>query len=210
LEEIAELEDLIAAAGYPDDEHSLRALTFLESELAKKEFRLDNKAADLKIDLNVKIVLFDQSGEYYRYNGDIESVVTRADNAKVLGRQTFHAEGPRALGSQSALRGLADKLTPELDKWVLATCTAVRSELAAEDVLVQRRLPNLASGDPAYALHFTKTVDELPGVVSCTLVAQDYAARTMTFRVVYDKNAFAGGFMNRLLTIEQLGLKAVR
>ena len=36
LEEIAELEDLIAAAGYPDDEHSLRALTFLENELAKK------------------------------------------------------------------------------------------------------------------------------------------------------------------------------
>lgn len=35
-EEVSELEDLIAAAGIPDDEHSLRALTFLQSELAKK------------------------------------------------------------------------------------------------------------------------------------------------------------------------------
>lgn len=35
-EEVSELEDLIAAAGIPDDEHSLRALTFLQSELSKK------------------------------------------------------------------------------------------------------------------------------------------------------------------------------
>ena len=181
-----------------------------EGELAKQGFRLDNTATDLRIALDVKTVLFDQSGEYYRYNGDVEAVVTRADNAKVLGRQTFHAEAPRALGSQPALRGLADKLTPDVNRWILATCTAVRTELSAEDVVVHRRLPSLASGDPAYALEFAKTVGSLPGVVSCNLAAQDYATRTMTFRVVYDKTAFAGGFFNRLLTIDRLGLKAAR
>lgn len=40
-EEVQELEDLIAAAGEPEDEHSLRALTFLQTELARKRALLD-------------------------------------------------------------------------------------------------------------------------------------------------------------------------
>lgn len=35
-EEIRELEELIAAAGLPDDEHSVRALSYLKAELARK------------------------------------------------------------------------------------------------------------------------------------------------------------------------------
>ena len=40
-EEIEELEQLIAAAGEPEDEHSMRALTFLQTELARKRALLD-------------------------------------------------------------------------------------------------------------------------------------------------------------------------
>lgn len=40
-EEIQDLEDLIASAGEPDDEHSMRALTFLQTELARKRALLD-------------------------------------------------------------------------------------------------------------------------------------------------------------------------
>lgn len=35
-EEVRELEELITAAGHPDDEQSLRALTYLQAELARK------------------------------------------------------------------------------------------------------------------------------------------------------------------------------
>jgi len=35
-EEIRELEELIAAAGHPDDEQSLKALKYLQAELAHK------------------------------------------------------------------------------------------------------------------------------------------------------------------------------
>lgn len=35
-EEVRELEELIAAAGHPEDEQSVRALRFLEEELARK------------------------------------------------------------------------------------------------------------------------------------------------------------------------------
>ncbi|MDH4380299.1 MAG: hypothetical protein QE509_00240 [Gammaproteobacteria bacterium] len=41
LEEIAELEELIAAAGIPEDEHSQRALAFLHEELARKRRLLE-------------------------------------------------------------------------------------------------------------------------------------------------------------------------
>lgn len=34
-EEIEEIEQLIASAGEPEDEHSMRALTFLQTELAR-------------------------------------------------------------------------------------------------------------------------------------------------------------------------------
>ncbi len=40
-EEIEDLEQLIAAAGEPEDEHSMRALTFLQTELAAKRAMLD-------------------------------------------------------------------------------------------------------------------------------------------------------------------------
>ncbi|MCC7120312.1 MAG: hypothetical protein IT493_02040 [Gammaproteobacteria bacterium] len=35
-EEVRELEQLIAAAGCPDDDQSVRALTYLQAELARK------------------------------------------------------------------------------------------------------------------------------------------------------------------------------
>lgn len=40
-EEVQELEELIAAAGEPEDDHSLRALTYLQAELARKRAMLD-------------------------------------------------------------------------------------------------------------------------------------------------------------------------
>jgi hypothetical protein len=40
-EEVQELEELIAAAGEPEDEHSLRALSFLQTELVRKRAMLD-------------------------------------------------------------------------------------------------------------------------------------------------------------------------
>jgi hypothetical protein len=43
-EEVAELEALIAAAGVPEDEHSLRALTFLQTELFRKRSALNRLA----------------------------------------------------------------------------------------------------------------------------------------------------------------------
>jgi len=41
-EEIEELEQLIAGAGEPSDEHSLRALTFLQTELLRKRQMRDD------------------------------------------------------------------------------------------------------------------------------------------------------------------------
>ena len=41
--EIEELEQLIAAAGEPEDEHSMRALTFLQTELARQRVLLDER-----------------------------------------------------------------------------------------------------------------------------------------------------------------------
>ncbi len=40
-EEVRELEELIRAAGEPEDEHSLRALSYLQSELRKKRGMLE-------------------------------------------------------------------------------------------------------------------------------------------------------------------------
>lgn len=41
-EEVEELVALIANAGEPEDEHSMRALTFLQTELARKRAMLDD------------------------------------------------------------------------------------------------------------------------------------------------------------------------
>ena len=41
IEDIRELELLVAAAGEPKDEHSVRALVYIQIELARKRARLD-------------------------------------------------------------------------------------------------------------------------------------------------------------------------
>ena len=41
-EEIEELEQLIASAGEPEDEHSMRALTYLQTELVRKRALRDD------------------------------------------------------------------------------------------------------------------------------------------------------------------------
>ena len=40
-EDVRELEQLLAVAGEPNDEHSMRALAYLQTELARKRARLD-------------------------------------------------------------------------------------------------------------------------------------------------------------------------
>ena len=42
-EEVHELQELIAAAGHPDDEQSLKALTYLQAELARKRSLLSRR-----------------------------------------------------------------------------------------------------------------------------------------------------------------------
>jgi len=40
-DDIRDLEQLLAVAGEPNDEHSMRALAYLQTELARKRARLD-------------------------------------------------------------------------------------------------------------------------------------------------------------------------
>ena len=61
--------------------------------------------------------------------------------------------------------------------------------------------------DAGYATMFVERVAALPGMIKCAVLSQDFAARNMTFRMVYFADKFPDGVNTRLLAMPELHLK---
>ena len=177
----------------------------VEGKLAAKGFAVNDTSPDIKVALNVGVNLFDQSGGYYRYEGNVDASVQRTRDTKILGQTVVAAKGDRKLGQSSALQAVSGKLGADTADWVAGVATPLQSGLSANDITIKR--PLLTRDDPAYVKMFVDTVGAIDGVLSCTLVSQNYGSKTMVFRVVYYKDSFPEGLLNRLATIQDLGIK---
>ena len=177
----------------------------VEGRLAGDGFALGSGAPDVVISLAVKPSLFDQSGNFYRFDGTVSASVERAWDKRKLGGEDIAVKGERGLGREEALRKLSDQLAGETAQFISESCAPARAGVAASDVTVRR--PPLARHDDDYASKFIGTVMAMPGVVYCALVSHDYGSKTLVFRVVYLADAFPEGLLNRLSQTEALSVK---
>lgn len=182
----------------------------IEGALVAGGHRISPAAPDLSVLTNISADLYDRSGNYYVYEGTADAVVRRVCDGKLLGRKHAECKGKRELGQSKAQRSLGRKLAELTTEEVRGMCSAGAAGVAATNITVKRPLLSNVLGDnPRYAEIFVRQVTQLSGVISCTILAQDYRSRTFSFRVVYLADSFPAGILNRLSGIETLGLKPV-
>lgn len=176
--------------------------------LATKGFAVDADHSDISVALAAETSVFDQSGNYYRYDGKVVARVERTMDRRLLGEQTFEGRGERKLGSAGALSALSSSLSGKVVDWVAETIAPAQAGLAANNITVTRK--HAKTDDAEYARIFATKAGALKGVVSCTLASQDTGAHSMVFRVVYLKDAFPAGILNHVAGIPELELKSAK
>ena len=162
---------------------------------------------DVIVALTVTTEEFDRSGEFSLYKGEVQAVATRVFDSKLLGRTSFTDKGKRELGAAESLRSVSDALAKDASGWVAKTIAPAVQGLCAVDVRTQAPWYRRKVTQSEYATLFVTEVARIDGVVSCVLKQQDMAAGTMVFRVVYFKDRFPEGLMNRLALVGKLDLQ---
>lgn len=200
----------IAPAGSSKEDRAVatRVGEALSSGLVAKGMRMAPEPGDIEIALRGDVREFDKTGNYYVYDGEIVSRISRTGDGKVVASRTFSDRGERGLGQQAALDAVSGQLADQVVPWTHESITSHSTGLGVEDITVTRVW---YSGDkPEYSGLFTDTVSSLRGVISCTLSEENRAERSMTFRTVYIRDAFPEGLLNRVLSTPSLKLKAAK
>jgi hypothetical protein len=162
---------------------------------------------DIIVALTVTTEEFDRSGEFSLYQGEVQAVATRVFDNKILGRNTFTGKGKRELGADEALRSVSGVLAKDTSEWVAKTLAPAVQGLCAVDIRTQAPWYRSKVRQAEYATRFVTEAGRLDGIVSCVLKQQDPGAGTMVFRVVYFKDRFPEGLINRLMQIKTLNLE---
>jgi len=209
-EEMQLLNLQVKARGIDDAGNTVadRVAAELEGKLLEQGYRSAGGETDVLVLLTAEATVFDHSGNYYRHDGVLNAEVTLPRENRSIGTRSFSERGERKLGETESLRQLADQLAAPTLAWAGTMTGPLARELAVNEITLQRpRLTGRRAGDAEYARTFTRIVGSLPGVIACELTGQDYGARRMTFRVVYYRNDFREGLLNRLITIPELELR---
>lgn len=177
-----------------------------QRSLMKNGFRIDRSASDVSVSTQVETDLFDQSGNYYVFDGRAKTRIERAYDSSLIGEETVSARGERKLGKDEAARAVGSKLASETVAWMTKTASPSATGLTSARLTVSRAW-RLGS-DAQYAKDLIDKATSIKGVLSCTQASHDYKARKMVFRIVYVEDLFPEGILNRLINDPDLNLKA--
>ena len=187
----------------------------VEGRLAAAGYKMNTDAPDIRVQLAMRTSEFDRAGDYLRYEGTVEAGVNRTWDSKRLGFDSVSVRGKRALGADAAQRNLTGELSDGAAALVMKFARPEQTGLAVMDVTIKR--PWLVGRDPAtlwvydrdpeYTQRVIAAVKKLRGVIYCAMVAHDYNARALTFRIVYLADAIPEGVLNRLATLDDIKIR---
>ena len=163
---------------------------------------------DLLLTLDVEAVPFDESGNYFLYEGTVKAtakVVSR--EPRDLGLKTFKVRSERKLGKADALLSLANRMSTEAIEWSKEMTSPSRCSLFANDITVEVPWYKTRKAQVDYAQNFVKEVSSYPGVTVCRLVEHDYANKVLVFRIVYLRDSYPSGLLNYLASKDTLNIK---
>lgn len=173
--------------------------TWVLGRLVDLGYRVETgKGDDLSLSLEVEGSLYDQTGEWKTYKGELKAKLElKGAEARLLGKANFPARGEPGIVPNGE-RNLAYDMETQLGTWL--------KRVLDSDVLgfVSSRLAFTLANPLEGGKDFTrletlrKTIEGMPGVRSVKLAGQDNDAGTVSYRVVYESEGYPGGFVNML------------
>jgi len=186
----------------------------LQGSLAKAGYRVVyDGPSEIVADLDVKCAPLNARGTRVVYKGDVDVAVTRSPEMNAVTRQVmtdvvarnrFDVTGSPGRGSGDALKSVADKMGAVASPWLADACVKVGGKVEVCIVTVANAW--FLSPHSDYPTKFVQQVRALGGVYDCTILATDNVNRTLQARVVYDRDRFPDGLINRLYTIPELNI----
>ncbi|MDD4102112.1 MAG: hypothetical protein PHU80_05705 [Kiritimatiellae bacterium] len=186
----------------------------VQGALAAAGYRVvyDGKA-EIVADLGVTCEALNARGTRVVYKGDADVSVTRTPELNVItgqqmkdmvARNRFDVSGAPGRGAGDALKSVADKMSAVVSPWLADACLKVGGKL--EICIVTIANAWFLSPHSDYPTLFVQRVRAMDGVYDCTILATDNVNKTLQARVVYDKDRYPDGIVNRLYTIKELNI----
>ena len=147
------------------------------------------------------------------YKGDVDASVARSQafNAitkqsmkDVVARNRFDVTGSPGRGKGDALKSVADKMSSVVAPWLAQSCLKVGGKCEVCVVTISNAW--FLSPHSTYPSKFVKIVRGIDGIYDCTILATDNTNRSLKARIVYDKDRFPDGVINRLYNIKELNI----
>lgn len=160
------------------------------------------ESSDVKIILSSSFEQKDADAGFFRIRCEQVSATMWYQGKQIASKVVNPVELPRKAGIQNAkdqyLAPAAESLAPFLQKELL---NLSNTELAVSELnfgLANGQKKSTSSNVAAQVNRIKKTLDKLEGVVNYTIVSQNVANATCSFRVVYKKQLFPQGLANVL------------
>ncbi len=176
----------------------------IQGRLTAEGYTIADRLVDVSLYLEAEAKVFDKSGNYYVFDGEVETEAKLVVAGKMLGTTTINARSERKLGRADALRALAEELEDEVVPWVQQTLSANQVGLRSSHVTVTGTKWTNNRSMSNYANRFVRRVKKIRGVVDVRVVEQDFAAKRQVFRVTYQRDTFPSGLINHLATLDDL------
>jgi len=170
-------------------------------------------SAEIYADLGVTCEPLNARGTRIVYKGDVDVAVTRSPDFNAITRQymqdivarnRFDVQGTPGRGTGDALKSVSDKMTSAMSPWLADACVKVGGK--TEICIVTISNAWFLSPHSEYPTLFVSRVRSIGGVYDCTILSTDNVNRTLQARVVYDRDRFPDGLINRLYSIPELNI----
>lgn len=207
---IAPVEEADAA----DAELSRLLVAGVQGGLAAADYRVvAGGDSEIRVGIDVSSKLANQLGTRQVFKGDADvavmrtpyfNAITQQQLVDVDARRRFDLKGEPAK-AEDAMKALADKMAAVVAPWVAESCLKVGGK-STEICVVTIDNAWFLDSHADYPTMFVKVVKALPGVYDCTILLTDNVNRKIQARVVYDKDRYPDGLINRLYTIKELNI----
>jgi hypothetical protein len=202
------------ASGQEDTQVATLLGSGVQGALSAARYRVVyDGAAEINADLGVTCAPLNARGTRVVYKGDVDVTVTRSQDSNTVTRQVmtnivarnrFDVQGAPGRGSSDALKSVADKMSAVVSPWLADACVKVGGKMEVCIVTISNAW--FLSPHSDYPTLFVKRVRELGGVYDCTILATDNVNKSLQARIVYDRDRFPDGLINRLYTISDLNI----
>lgn len=146
------------------------------------------KAEDVTLRLTTSSRLYDQTLNWWMFEGEVTAALAlHGGEARLLGEESFDAQGARGRGETQALRNLAYGLEEQLGPWIRRTLESPKTGFAMERLEVVLADPVALPEDYRTIAAIQAGLDALEGVRRAEIIERNDAAGRVVWKVVYDR-----------------------